>query len=88
MVDIHRRNPRRFNYGIGNCSSVRVAPLNYKLAYQCTENNCMHSLQLQAATRNGGHIRKQVEYLDFVVSGRSLKSILGIENADYVTLTI
>ena len=43
----------------------------------------MHSLQLQPATRNGSHNKKQVEYLDFVVSGRSLKGILGIENADY-----
>src|SRR5580692_1963851 len=46
----------------------------------------MHSLQLQPAIRKGSHNKKEVEYLDFVVSGRSLKSILGLENADYVTL--
>jgi hypothetical protein len=46
----------------------------------------MHSLQLQQAIRKGSHNKKEVEYLDFVISGRSLKSILGIENADYATL--
>jgi hypothetical protein len=46
----------------------------------------MHTLQLQQALRKGSHNKKEVEYLDFVVSSRSLKSILGLENADYVTL--
>jgi hypothetical protein len=46
----------------------------------------MHSLQLQQAIRKGSHNKKEGEYLDFVVSSRSLKSVLGLENADYVTL--
>lgn len=46
----------------------------------------MHSLQLQQAIRKGAHNKTEREYLDFVVSGRSLKCILGIENGDYATL--
>jgi hypothetical protein len=46
----------------------------------------MQSLQLQQAIRKGSSNRTEREYLDFVVSGQSLKNILGIENADYTTL--
>jgi hypothetical protein len=46
----------------------------------------MQSLRLQQAIRKGGSNRTEREYLDFVVSGQSLKNILGIENADYATL--
>jgi hypothetical protein len=46
----------------------------------------MHPLQLQQSIRKGSSNRTEREFLDFLVSGRSLKSILGIENADYATL--
>lgn len=46
----------------------------------------MQSLQLQQAIRKGSSNRTEREYLDFFVSGQSLKNILGIGNADFITL--
>lgn len=46
----------------------------------------MNSLQLNENIRQGGANRTERRYLDFNVSGVSLKKILGIEKADYITL--
>lgn len=46
----------------------------------------MQTLQLQRAVRKGSSNQTEREYLDFIISGQSLKSILGMENADYTTL--
>lgn len=46
----------------------------------------MNSLQLNNDIRLGGPNRTERHYLDFNVSGISLKKILGIEDADYITL--
>jgi hypothetical protein len=46
----------------------------------------MNSLQLISAVRPGGSNKTQRHYLDFLVSGQSLKVILGQKGADLVTL--
>ncbi|HTJ11438.1 MAG TPA: hypothetical protein VL547_05420 [Dinghuibacter sp.] len=45
----------------------------------------MQTLHLKHAVRKGDAHRKEREFLEFYVSGRSLKSILGIEDSDLVT---
>ena len=45
----------------------------------------MHTLTLQRATRKIGVNQTPREYLDFFVSGRSLKTILNIQDSDYFT---
>jgi len=46
----------------------------------------MNTLNLHKATRIIGANQTPREYLDFLVSGKSLKIILNIETADYITL--
>lgn len=45
----------------------------------------MDSLTLNSATRKTGVYQTTKEYPDFIISGRSLKAILNIETADYIT---
>ncbi len=46
----------------------------------------MDSLILNKATRKIGANQSPREYFDFIVSGNSLKTILNIETADFITL--
>lgn len=46
----------------------------------------MNTLILSKAIRKLGANQTPREYLDFIVSGKSLKTRLDIENADYITL--
>lgn len=46
----------------------------------------MDTLILNRATRKIGANQTPREYFDFIVSGNSLKTILNIETADYITL--
>ena len=46
----------------------------------------MDTLILNKATRKIGANQTPREYLDFFVSGKSLKTVLNIETADYITL--
>ena len=45
----------------------------------------MQSLQLLSAIRQGGSNKTEREYLDFIISGQSLKRILGAEKADFIS---
>ena len=45
----------------------------------------MNTLTLQKTTRKIGANQTQREYLDFFVSGKSLKGILDIQDSDYIT---
>jgi hypothetical protein len=45
----------------------------------------MNSLRLQYATREGNSNKQERQYLDFIISGRSLREILGILNFDLIT---
>jgi len=46
----------------------------------------MYTLELRSAIRKGSSNRTEREYLDFIISGQSLKSVLGMKNTDYTTL--
>lgn len=46
----------------------------------------MYTLTLNQATRKIGPNQTPREYLDFFISGKSLKTLLDIETADYITL--
>ena len=46
----------------------------------------MNSLQLISAIRSGGSNRTERRYLDFCVSGQSLKEVLGQKGTDLITL--
>ena len=46
----------------------------------------MDTLSLNKATRKIGANQTARDFLDFFVSGKSLKTILNIETADYITL--
>ena len=46
----------------------------------------MNSLQLISAIRSGGSNRTERRYLDFCVSGQSLKKVLGQKGTDLITL--
>ena len=46
----------------------------------------MDTLTLNETTRKIGANQTAREYLDFFVSGKSLKTILNIETADYIIL--
>lgn len=46
----------------------------------------METLFLTRTTRKAGANQTPREYFDFIVSGKSLKTILGIESADFITL--
>ena len=46
----------------------------------------MDTLILNKATRKIGANQTPREYFDFLVSGKSLKTLLNIETADYITL--
>ncbi len=45
----------------------------------------MNSLQLQSATRLGGSNKHERYYLDFIISGKTLREILGVDNYDLIT---
>lgn len=45
----------------------------------------MESLQLTRAVRTGGSNRTERHYMDFSVSGESLKKVLGQEDADLIS---
>ncbi len=46
----------------------------------------MDTLILNKATRKTGAKQTPRDFLDFFVSGKSLKTILNIEDADFITL--
>lgn len=48
----------------------------------------MNSLILDKATRKIGTNQTPRDYLDFFISGKSLRTILNIENADFITLFV
>jgi len=45
----------------------------------------MNSLQLRSAIRLGGSNKQERHYLDFIISGQTLREILGINNSDLIT---